>query len=40
MMLAADPSKEGRYAIARSSGQTMMISMTEDGGKTWAFPSR
>jgi hypothetical protein len=37
-MLAADPSKEGRYAIARSSGQRMMISMTDDGGKTWAEP--
>ena len=38
LMLAADPTKQGRYAIARQSGQTVMISITEDGGKTWLPP--
>lgn len=38
VMLAADQTKEGRYAVARQSGQTMMISLTEDGGKTWLAP--
>jgi len=38
VMLAADPTKEGRYAIARSIGQTMMVSLTADGGKTWSPP--
>ena len=38
VLLGADPTKEGRYAIARSSGQTMMVSLTEDGGKTWSSP--
>jgi hypothetical protein len=38
MMIAADPSKEGRYAIARPSGNRIMITLTEDGGKTWLAP--
>jgi hypothetical protein len=38
VMLAADPTKDGRYAIARQSGQEMVISLTEDGGKTWLAP--
>ena len=38
VMLSADPSKEGRYAIARSSGNRIMVSVTEDGGKTWSAP--
>jgi hypothetical protein len=38
LMLAADPAKAGRYALARQSGQTMMLSVTEDGGKTWLPP--
>ena len=37
-MLATDQTKEGRYAIARQSGQTMVVSVTEDGGKTWLPP--
>jgi hypothetical protein len=37
-MLAVDSSKQGRYAIARQSGQRMMISITEDGGTTWDPP--
>lgn len=38
VMLSADPSKEGRYAIARQSGQTTYVSITQDGGKTWGQP--
>jgi hypothetical protein len=38
VMLAADPTKDGRYAISRSIGRTMMVSLTEDHGKTWAPP--
>ncbi|MBZ5585719.1 MAG: glycoside hydrolase [Acidobacteriia bacterium] len=37
-MLAVDPGKEGRYAIARQSGQRIVISLTEDGDKTWLPP--
>ena len=35
VMLAADQTKEGRYALARQSGNKLMVSLTEDGGKTW-----
>jgi hypothetical protein len=38
VMLAADPSKEDRYALARQSGDKIMVSLTEDGGRTWAQP--
>lgn len=38
VMLSADPTKEGRYALARQSGQTMFVSITQDGGKTWGPP--
>jgi hypothetical protein len=38
VMLAVDSSKEGRYALARQSGKRIMISLTEDGGKTWLPP--
>jgi hypothetical protein len=38
VMLAADPTKEGRYAIARQSGNRIMVSLTEDGGNTWLRP--
>jgi hypothetical protein len=38
VMLAADPTKEGRYAIARQSGNSILMSITEDGGKTWLTP--
>jgi hypothetical protein len=37
-MLAADPTKEGRYAIARSAGRRLYVSVTEDGGSTWSEP--
>jgi hypothetical protein len=38
VMLGADPSKDGRYAIARQSGSTIYVSITQDGGKTWSEP--
>ena len=38
VMLSADPTKDGRYAIARQAGNHIMISLTEDGGKTWLPP--
>jgi hypothetical protein len=38
VMLAADPTKEGRYALARQSGNSILISITEDGGKAWLTP--
>ena len=38
IMLAADQTKEGRYAVARQSGTKLMVSLTEDGGKTWRPP--
>ena len=37
-MLAADPTKEGRYAIARAAGRHLYVSITEDGGNTWSAP--
>ena len=37
-MLAADPTKEGRYALARQSGQTIVVSVSQDGGKAWSQP--
>jgi hypothetical protein len=37
-MLSADPSAEGRYAIARQAGRTMMVSVTDDGGRSWRPP--
>jgi len=38
VMLAADQTKEGRYALARQSRDKIMVSLTEDGGKTWLPP--
>lgn len=38
VMLSADPTKEGRYAIARQVGNRIYISLTEDGGRTWQSP--
>jgi len=38
VMLGADPTKEGRYALARQSGDKIMVSLTEDGGRTWSQP--
>jgi hypothetical protein len=37
-MLGADPTKAGRYALARQSGDKIMVSLTEDGGRTWLPP--
>ena len=37
-MLSADQTKEGRYAIARQSGNKIMVSLTEDGGQSWLPP--
>ena len=38
VLISADPTSEGRYAIAQSEGRRIMISLTEDGGKSWLFP--
>jgi len=38
VMLGADPTKEGRYALARQQGRTIVVSFTDDGGKTWLPP--
>lgn len=38
VMIAADPSREGRYAIARQAGNRILVSISEDGGKTWLSP--
>lgn len=38
VLISADPTKDGRYAIARQSGSRMFVSITEDGGKTWLSP--
>jgi hypothetical protein len=37
-MIAAAPTKEGRYAMARQQGNRILISMTEDGGKARLSP--
>ena len=37
-MVAADPAKQGRYAIARQSGQTIMVTLSQDGGRFWSQP--
>ena len=38
VMISADPTKEGRYAIARQNENRILISVTEDGGKSWLPP--
>jgi hypothetical protein len=38
VMVSADPTKQGRYAVARIEGKRILISITEDGGKTWQDP--
>jgi hypothetical protein len=38
VMLAADPSGEGRYALARQSGQQILVTITQDSGETWLQP--
>jgi len=37
-LISADPTKDGRYAIARQSGTRILVSVTEDGGRTWLPP--
>ncbi len=38
VMVAADPTKDGRYAVARQAGRRILISLTNDAGKTWQPP--
>lgn len=38
VLISADPTREGRYAVAQTDGKRIMISLTEDGGKTWLPP--
>ena len=38
VLVSADPTKDGRYAVARQAGNRMMISVTEDGGENWLPP--
>ena len=38
VMVSADPTKDGRYAVARQDANQIVISLTEDGGKTWLPP--
>jgi len=38
VLVSADPTQANRYAIARQSGQAILISITSDGGRTWAGP--
>jgi hypothetical protein len=35
VLIGADSTKEGRYAIARQSGSSLIVSVTEDAGSTW-----
>lgn len=35
VMIAADPTKAGRYAVARVAGKQMWITLTEDNGRSW-----
>jgi hypothetical protein len=37
-MISADPTKDGRYAIARQAGNRIVVSITNDSGKTWGPP--
>lgn len=37
VLVSADPTMEGRYAVAQIDGRRIMLSLTEDGGKDW-FP--
>jgi hypothetical protein len=38
VMIGADPTMEHRYAIARQVGQSLVVSITEDGARTWLPP--
>ena len=35
VMVAADPAKPGKYAVARVAGKQIWITVTEDNGKSW-----
>jgi hypothetical protein len=35
VMIGADPGRENVYAIARQAGQSLVVSVTEDAGRTW-----
>ena len=37
-MLEADPSKAGRFALARQSGSRLLVVVTDDNGRTWSSP--
>jgi len=37
-MVGADPTKEGRYAVATTVGKQVIVQVTEDGGNTWNPP--
>jgi hypothetical protein len=38
VLVSADPTKEARYAVAQVKGGRIMVSLTEDSGKTWQPP--
>ena len=38
VLISADPTKDGRYAVAQVEGRRVMVSVSEDGGKTWLSP--
>ena len=38
VMIGADPTREQRYALARQVGQSLTVSITDDGGHTWLAP--
>jgi len=38
VLVSADPTKEGRYAVGLVEGGQIMISLTEDGGNNWLLP--
>jgi hypothetical protein len=38
VMIAADPTRDGRYAVARIVGNRIVVSLTLDTGATWSAP--
>ncbi len=38
VLVSADPTQQGRYAVAEIEGGRIALSLTEDGGKTWLPP--
>lgn len=38
VLISADPTKNGRYAVAQVEGGRIIISLTEDGGTKWLAP--